>query len=107
VVLTVDEAVEHLGDALHDWHNLSFVQRVEEMDLCLAGLCSSPWLGGARAAFDLIGLEGLIEQFGGRPDAGGWLDQPYAYVEAFAVIRSTRNAIADRMRKEAEANAKR
>ena len=106
VVLTVDEVLLHIGDGIHDWQRLSMKQRVEEMGLCFAGLCTSPYLSGVAEAYQVISLEGLIEQFGGTPYGGGWLDQPHGYTQAFSVIRGTRNLIDERNRKAAEANAK-
>jgi len=107
VILSADEVVAHLSTDLHDWQRLSLMQRVEEMGVCFAGLCTSPWLSGVREAYDLIGLEGLIEQFGGTPNGGGWLDQPYGHVQAFAEIRFARNGIEERNLKQQQAAGKR
>lgn len=107
VVLHVDDVMVHLSTDVHDWQRIPYILRVEEMGLCFAGLVNSPWLEGVREAFDLIGMEGLIEQFGGLPSPGGWLDQTYGYVQAFSEIRYTRNLIDERNIKAQQANAKR
>lgn len=105
-ILTVREVLEHLSDTHHDWHGLSHLDRLGQMGLCISGICNSPYLPGTGAAWNLIALEGLGEEFGGLPARGGWLDQPYGYVQAYSVIRSTRNQIQDRNIKAAKDNSR-
>lgn len=106
MVLHVDELMVHLGDTLHEWMGLSHIERVDWYELCLPGLCMSPYLSGSSRAWEMIRLVGLSEQIGGLPVAGGWYDQPNSYVEACGVIRSTRNQIQERNFAAAQRNAK-
>jgi hypothetical protein len=96
----------HLSDQAHEaWgHGLvGMMDRAEVMGLCPNGLLdrfAAPEVDGAQG---VLAIESMCETYSTVPFPGTLLEQPNALLEAFAVVRSTRNEIqARRMKAEAE-----
>jgi hypothetical protein len=103
IILDADEVVAHVGDGIHDWGATPMLERLDALGICPSGLLDSRRLTGLAQAYELLSLEGLAEQFGVMPVAGGLNDQQHGLVEAFSVIRAARNVVQDRRMKEIQA----
>lgn len=106
LVLPFEEVLDEISNEGRNWHRLTIMDRMAFMDVCPSGLldAAEELLSGLSHA---LAVEGLCESYHALPFMGGVAEQPAALMEAFAVIRSTRNRVHEKERKEAEAKARR
>jgi hypothetical protein len=101
--LTAEEVWDHLDEREHEWGSLPVLERARYMVVCVPGLLAvTP---GVERAGEWVGLEGFSEAYGALPFDGPLTRQPPWMLQAFSVVRSTRNQyrIAEMRQREADA----
>lgn len=89
VYVDVERFWEHIEDGAWEWASLPAVERIAYSTVCGPGLISvTP---AVLDAYELIGLEGFAEAYSALPYKGSLLEQPAGLLEAWGVIRQTRN----------------
>lgn len=79
------------ADEVADWYGMPMTQRLLFMGVCVPALLDPAITPEVLPAYSVLSYEGLAEAYHTLPYPGALFDQPAGLVEAFSVIRRTKN----------------